>query len=343
MGVSPIIAVVVITNGDSTHLIRTFHEWVAEGFVPGSTLFFCGPRLRLLEKRIVDESIVNYVDRPYYRNNFHINDKKRTACDAINAKYIYIVHDRFLPKAGLCDALNDALSRGDVDFGAVDVDNEDGTAALRELRLKRAAAVTDIESAMEPMGRLTCDATDQKASEHVAINGGQFFLRKSLSKYLERPLRWLEMEDDVLSHDLSAFRGLWLKNCGLTTLAYRRAPVPCYSRIIYFKYSLYRAICNILERFSRTAISVGKKIDKTEMKRLLDKQFVLIDPLHKLGSSEFLPSSLEKLMARARLASHGNAWESVQKCRVGWKLIGSELSASTSGAEKTNTSHSFLE
>jgi len=321
MDTSPLIAVAVITSGDSSHFIRTSQQWIAEGFVPGVTLFFCGPRQRLLAQGIEVAGVIEYVDPPYYRNNFHINDKKLTACNAIDAKYIYLVHDRFLPKSGFLDALTQALADGSIDFGAVDVDNQDGTPALRELRVRRAAALTDIESALEPLGRLTCAATDPDASIHIAVNGGQFFLRKSIAKHLGRPMRWMEMEDDVLSHDLRSARGRWINECGLITLMPRLAPDFDYSDCNRLKYVANRAICNTLAAITGS-ISVGQRLGRSQLERYLSGECLLIDPLHKLSSSDVLPLSLEKLMTRARIASSGLSLTNVEKHRLGWKITG---------------------
>lgn len=321
MDATPLIAVVVITDGNSTHLIYTSQKWVSDGFVLGRTLYFCGPRQRLLEQGIDDMSIVDYVDPPYYRNNFHINDKKRTACEAIDAKYLYLVHDRFAPKAGLFETLTRILADEDVDFGAVNVDNEDGTPALRELRLRRSTVSKDIESALEQLGRLTCTANDSAASVHVAVNGGQFFLRKSMTKHLERPMRWVEMEDDVLSHDLRTSRGLWIKDCCLITLVPRLAPDFEHSLATRLRYAVYRVVCNILAAITKS-LSVGQQLDRQKLTSRLEDHFLLIDPLHKIYSSDFLPSSLEKLMTRARIASSGKSWAKIEKHPLGWKLTG---------------------
>jgi hypothetical protein len=316
-----LIAVAVITNGVNPHFAQTSQQWCAEGYIPGRTLFFCGPRSKLLEQGIDSTSIIDYVDPPYYLNNFHINDKKRRACEAINAKYIYLVHDRFFPQDGFRAALRRSLADEMVDFGAVDVDNPDGTPALRELRLKRAAVSTCLESALESLGRLTCDMADPKASNHIAVNGGQFFLRKTLVEHLKRPMRWVEMEDDVLSHDLRMTHGRWIEGCVLTTLAPRLAPDVDFGKGTQIKYMAYRKICNILAALTG-AISVGHTLDRQKLVQLFCQQFLLIDPLHKFASSEFLPSSLEKLMTRARIASDGKCWVRVEKHRLGWKLTG---------------------
>lgn len=317
----PLIAVAIITNGSSPNLMRIFQKWISDGFVLGRTLYFCGPRQRLVGNGIDEIGIIDYVDPPYYRNNFHINDKKRAACEAIDAEYIYLVHDRFVPQIGLFDTLNRVLSIADIDFGAVDVDNEDGTPAIRELRLRNVAASIELESALEPLGRLTCAVEDSAASIHIAVNGGQFFLRKSKTKFLERPMRWAEMEDDVLSHDLRASRGLWIKDCSLITLVPRIAPNFDYDKGTQLKYWLYRLVCNILGIFTRS-LSVGQKLDRNKLRDQLQGQQLLIDPLHKIYSSDFLPSSLEKIMTRARVASNGASWENVKEHPLGWKLIG---------------------
>lgn len=317
----PLVAIAVITNGDSSHFAQTSRQWCAEGYVPGRTLFFCGPRSKLLEQGMDSTSIIEYVDPPYYRNNFHINDKKRRACKAIEAKYIYLVHDRFFPQSGFRETLNRSLADEKVDFGAVDVNNPDGTSALRELRLQRIAASSDLETALELVGRLTCDAAEPEASSNIAVNGGQFFLRKSMVEHLKRPMRWVEMEDDVLSHDLRTARGRWISDCVLTTLAPRLAPVIDLTMGTQMKYMVYRALCNILAALTGS-ISVGQRLDRQQLEQCLCQQFLLVDPLHKFASSNFLPSSLEKLMTRARIASDGKCWVSVDKHRLGWKLTG---------------------
>jgi hypothetical protein len=321
MVVSPLIAVAVITNGDSVHFALTSRQWCAEGFVPGRTIFFCGPRARLVAQGIDAASIIDYVDLPYYRNNFHINDKKRAACKAIDAKFIYLVHDRFFPQRGLLDTLTRALADNDIDFGAVDVDNPDGTPALREHRLKRAAVNVDIGSALEPLGRLACDKADPAASKHIAINGGQFFLRKALAAHLDRPMRWVEMEDEVLSHDLRAARGGWIPGCRLVTAVPRLAPNFGHAYGTKLKFFVYRIACNMLAAMTNS-ISVGQHLDRLKLERGLADHILLVDPLHKITSTDFLPSSLEKIMTRARVESNGKCWARVDKLRFGWKLTG---------------------
>lgn len=321
MAQNPLIAVAVITNGDKPHLKRTSLQWAKEGFIPGISLFFCGPQQSLLAQGLDIAGIVNYIDPPHYRNNFHINNKKFAACQAIDSKYVYFVHDRFMPKVGFLCELTRILSDESIDFGAMDVDNEDGTPALREIRLRRIAALTDIQSALEPLGRLTCPATDPAASIHIAVNGGQFFLRKSMVKYLERPMRWMEMEDDVLSHDLRSARGQWINTCALTTLTPRLAPNVDYLNDSLLKYVAYRVICNILAAITGS-ISVGQLIDSDKLKQYLCGEYLLIDPLHKISSSDVLPLSLEKLMTRARIASGGKALTRVEQHWLGWKVTG---------------------
>ena len=321
MVASPLIAVAIITNGQSSNLMNVMKRWTSEGFVPGITLFFCGPSRTLTKLAVSAEAIIHYVDPPYYPNNFHINHKKHAACNAIAAEYIYLVHDRFIPATGVFNALEKALESREFDFGALDVDNLDGTPALREIRLFQHAVSEKINVALEVPGRLVCSARHPDASDHVAINGGQFFLHKSLIGHLARPLRWVEMEDDVLSHDLSDTRGLWINEATLITLAQRNAPRsdPTYNDKT--KYLLYRLICNFIA-FLLGSISCGCRVDDKKLKHLLSRDFLLVDPLHKATSSQFLPSSLEKLSARARIASNGQAWTNVRKNRLGWKVSG---------------------
>lgn len=317
----PLISVAVITNGESPLLQLTAAQWQAEGFIQGETIFFCGPSAKLAAKGIPCSAIIDYVDPPYYRHNFHINHKKKTACDAIDADYIFLVHDRFAPKPGLLRELKGALADRSLDFGAVNVDNEDGTAALRPLRLKLNAYNLPLLQALEPLGRLVCDEGDTSASTQAAINGGQFFLRKALSGHLERPMRWVEMEDDILSHDLRTARGQWIENARLVTLIPRRAPsspVPGRGTI---KNWAYRACCNSIAWVLKE-VSAGRFVSEEKLHRLLSEEVLLIDPLHKMTASDVLPTSLEKIMTRARIASRGSAWSKVERHYLGWKLTG---------------------
>ena len=321
MDIKPLIAIAVITNGRGDHLAYVLNQWRLEGFIPGRTLYFCGPRERLLEQGVALNSIIDHEDPPYYQNNFHINDKKRIACEAIDADYIYIVHDRFTPGCGVLATLFEELSGSDVDFGALDVNNSDGTPSLRELRLHSEVISVDINLALESPGRLVCEASNQMASKHLALNGGQFFLRKSLIKYLNRPLRWMEMEDDILSHDLIPHKGVWIVESALTTLNYRSQPKFKKTKLLVFKYLLYKLICNLIA-FAIGSISAGQKLSRNRLEDLLTKRVLLIDPFHKMASSDYLPSSLEKIMARARIVSGGRAWVQIDKRPLGWSLIG---------------------
>lgn len=322
MNKNRLISVVVITNGNNHNLFRVFSGWISDGFVLGENLFFCGPKVNLLKNGISEVGIIDYLDPPYYLNNFHINHKKRKACEAIEAEYIYLVHDRFFPKIGLLNTLTQLLhEKKGIDFGAVDVDNEDGTPALRELRLRNSSVSQDLESALESIGRLTCTAKDLSASSQVAINGGQFFIRKAMTRYLDRPLRWVEMEDDVLSHDLRSARGLWISDSCLITVAPRCVPNFKYSQGTKFKYKIYQIFCNIIASIT-FSLSVGRKIENKKLKNMLSGKYLLIDPLHKIYASDFLPSSLEKIMTRARIASNGASWSEIKKHTLGWKLIG---------------------
>lgn len=317
----PLIAVAIVTAGQSSNLNEVVQSWISEGFVAGETLFYCGPKTLLIDLGLDAIGIIDYVDPHYYANNFHINHKKHIACNAIDAEYIYLVHDRFIPGAGVLATMMRALASRDVEFGALDVYNEDGTPALRELRLRKHAASKDIGVALQELGRLVCTAEDIQATDCVAINGGQFFLHKSKIKHLARPLRWVEMEDDVLSHDLRTARGRWICEANLVTLMPRNARAPHYLRKTKLKYALYRFACNMLALLTG-AVSCGQVVNNKRLERLLSDQFLLIDPLHKFSSSDFLASSLEKLTVRARLASDGKAWTNVEKHGLGWIVTG---------------------
>jgi hypothetical protein len=314
-------AVVIITNGKSNLFVDNADAWIAEGFVPGITLFFCGPMESLIKQGVAVDSIIDYTDPPYYLNNFHINHKKYLACESVNASYIYLVHDRFFPQKGLLEKLTNVLEKNQYDFGALDVNNLDGSPALRELRLKKHTTINKLESALEPLGRLVCAKTCPQASDSIAINGGQFFIRKNLSHHLKRPLRWVEMEDDILSHDLLYQRGYWVSECRLVTVVPRISSSTGYNRITRLKYFCYIALCNLLAKISGS-LSVGYRVDSETLTYLTSREVLLIDPFHKITSSDFLPSSLEKIMARARVLSDGKAWSRINRHPLGWKLIG---------------------
>ena len=205
----PFIAVIIITNGKSPFLDEIASHW-SKQYQPGVSLFFCGPKDNLLERCIPAQAIIEYIDPPHNGKYFHINHKKHYAASQVEAEYVLLAHDRFFPADDFKNGLEFQLKEARYDFGGISVINTDGSSALNKLCLKNEAINQPLDEALAKQGRLTCAASSKCASESIAVNGGVFFLHKSLIHFLGRPLRWFEMEDDVLSYDLRDYHGVWI-------------------------------------------------------------------------------------------------------------------------------------
>lgn len=319
--------VVIVTNGRGDNIDRCIQEWTArEQFFLGADLYLCGPKDVLLEKCVPESAIIEFNDEPGFGRNFRINAKKYTACSALKSEYVYLVHDRFVPTSNFRKTMEAALALRNVDFGAVDVLNQDGTSALGELRLQDRCLDLEFDEVMEKKGRLIVVAEDPRASGRVAVNGGQFFLRRSLMKYLLTPLRWGEMEDDVLSFDLRNEKGTWIEGAHLVTLAHRIPPVTHSGFWIASRYGLYSLGCHMgalllkLITPGMPVTSVGARTDKKKLDSYISSGVVLVDPFHKTFASDYLMSTVEKLSVRARLRSAGQAWHQIERKWFGWVL-----------------------
>ncbi|WP_435569909.1 hypothetical protein [Massilia sp. LXY-6] len=280
----------------------------------------------MLDKKIPASAIIEFNDEPDLGKNFRINAKKHSACEALKSEFVYLVHDRFIPAVNFRKTVEAALTSRNVGFGAVDVLNQDGTLALGELRLQQHCVNSNFDDAIERKGRLIVVANDERASEKIAINGGQFFIRRSLMNYLLTPLRWGEMEDDVLSFDLRNEKGIWIEGAHMVTLAHRIPPVVHSNFRISLRYSLYSfgcAVCAFLLKpfmAARSITSVGTRTDKESLDAYIRTGLVLVDPLHKTFASDYLMSTIEKLSVRARVRSAGYAWHQIDRKWFGWEL-----------------------
>lgn len=317
--------IVVITNGKSEHFRTCLSAWSSgAGLEIGRTVFFCGPEDVLSRQGVPHDAIIPFADEPGSGANFPINAKKLAACNAVSAEYVYLVHDRFVPAPSFFPAVSDALSQGDIAFGAVDVFNPDGSLALGELRLKRGLLGEPRDSVLSRRGRLIVSHSDPRSSNQVAINGGQFFIKREMLPHLQVPLRWGEMEDDVLSFDLGGTVGCWLKATHLTTLVHRNPPIFKESHLTSLKYALYSGVCTLIAKISRACgnrrhvLGVGESINADDLMASFQNGVILIDPMHKTFASDYLVSTREKLMVRARLLSGGGRWHRITRTRLGW-------------------------
>lgn len=319
--------VVIVTNGRGDNIDRCVQEWTTSGqFVLGHDLYLCGPKDVLLEKRVPVSAIVEFNDEPSLGRNFRINAKKHAALEALKSEYVYLIHDRFVPSINFRETVEAALASREVDFGAVDVLNQDGTLALGDLRLQKYCLNSEFDDVIEKKGRLIVVADDSRASGQVAVNGGQFFLRRSHMKYLLSPLRWGEMEDDILSFDLRNEKGIWIKGAHLVTLAHRIPPVLYSGFRIALRYGLYSFGCRVCAlllkpfKLNMPVTSVGKRTDNEKLDAYIRTGVVLVDPLHKTFASDYLMSTVEKLSVRARLRSAGRKWHQIERKWFGWEL-----------------------
>lgn len=319
----PLICVIVITNGKSKHLDSVYQKWMNAGLMPGLDLYVCGPSANLLDAGVSTSCIIDYTDPPYYLQHFHINHKKLFAGKSVLAEYLFFVHDRFYPQIQFLNNLKNQIQCVCPHYGAVTVENFDGSPALHELRIKENILDKSLSLALSQTGRLTCHYNDAQASKQVAINGGEFFIKKSLLHKLARPMRWVEMEDDILSFDLKENIGLWIDSAKLITINKRQPPHLGHRRGYGFKVKIYGFICNLIAVVTKS-YSVGKVLSLEDLEKIIDKNISLVDPLHKTTHTDFLPSSLEKIMARARIASNGKSWANISRSILGWKLVGAK-------------------
>jgi hypothetical protein len=320
----PLITFLMVTNGRSPHLRASLDRWFAVA-KPGEDFFVCGPAEQLKPFGLAPSSVVNYPDSPDEDPFFCINKKKSLGAGAVPGQYVYILHDRMLPPDDIFEVLYQHLSSGRYRFGAMNVDNTDGSASLRPLRVDRRIIGASLDDALNRRMRFGVPDSDPHASEHVALNGAQFFLHRDLLHHLERPLRWFEMEDDILSHDLMEDAGIWITDATLTSCVTKKLgqPQPGYQALV--KRAGYTALClrswlAVRRQGHRNILMSVRHQSSPSLRQRLGQELFLIDPLHKFAASDVLPSSLERTMARARLLSEGHRFNKVSKVEHGWRL-----------------------
>ncbi|MBP9742727.1 MAG: hypothetical protein KBD37_05135 [Burkholderiales bacterium] len=320
------VAVLIITNGRGDNIKRSLNYWSLQ-FELGVSLFVCGAKEILQNLTITDSAIIDFQDPSDTYPSFHINQKKYVAGLGIKARYLFFVHDRFYPNDDFKLRFEECLRVEQPDFGAVTVYNLDNSLALGELRVKQTViTIGSIEEALLISGRITVPATAAQKSEHIGLNGGQFFIKSELVELLNRPLRWVEMEDDILSFDLLPYKGIWINDTNLYTLSYRVAPGNSRPTIITkAKYKLYGYLCKCLALIfrvlynERCVLSTMDKLSSEVIGKIINSNnFYLVDPMHKMTATEFLPATLEKITALCRLYSKGGYPKYLTKTYYGW-------------------------
>ena len=317
------LAIVMITNGIGGNLLKSLAFWSSQ-FTFGFDLFISGPEDILRNCAIPSCAIINYKDKDEEYPFFEINKKKYLGGIHVKAEYIYFVHDRFYPKEDFRQTITIILNNYKPDFGAADVFNEDGSLSIVELRIKKEVLQLSLVDALLSSGRIICT---NESTSHVAVNGGQFFLKSNLLHLLQRPLRWLEMEDDILSFDLIPYNGIWIHSTSLFTLVHRAPPKINKYQMIKTKviYCIYILGCNIimscLKKFIKSypVLSVGQQPTTKMIYESLDSGGCnLIDPFHKMTATSFIPLTVEKFISLCRICSNGTSPTKLHKTNYGW-------------------------
>lgn len=321
---TPLISIVVVTNGRAAHLKACLQAWMQIASL-GRNLFVCGPREALTAFNLPPTAVIDHPVNEHDGMFFGINAKKQFAGENMPGQYLYFVHDRLFPSHDSLMVMEDVLRSGQYDFGAVDVNNEDGSPSLREMRLDSRAVAMPIDLALSRLSRLCVASEAPHASPHIAINGAQFFLKRDLLRHLGRPLRWFEMEDDVLSFDLKTAHGTWIDKTTLVSKIRKSFGQPQHQVQASLKHLLYSGLCwlSALRAFAaghRNLVLAVSRLSERQLQERLATEIYLIDPLHKMTASDVLPSSLEKMMVRSRLLSKGQKFESIIKSKHGWLL-----------------------
>lgn len=322
------VAVLIITNGRGDNIKRSLKHWGLQ-FELGVNLFVCGAKEILQTLTIADSAIIDFQDPSDTYPSFHINQKKYVAGLGVKARYLFFVHDRFYPHEDFKLVFEECLRLEQPDFGAVTVYNLDNSLALGELRVKQdVITMRSIEEALLIRGRITVSANSSNRSEHIGLNGGQFFIKSELVELLSRPMRWVEMEDDILSFDLLPYKGVWINDTNLYTISYRVAPSnSCDTIITKTKYKLYGYLCKCLALIVRLlyndgcVLSTMDKLSSDVIAKVINSNnFHLVDPMHKMTATEFLPATLEKITALCRLYSKGVYPKHLTKTYYGWRM-----------------------
>jgi hypothetical protein len=320
------LSVVIISNGTNSNLKECLIEWNKD-FKLGVDLYICAPKhsLENCPYIIPNNAILDFSTESNF--SFPINAKKRIAFDKINSSYIYFIHDRFIPSIGFKNEMLFNINRFQPDFGATDIYNTDGSISLSELRVRNCLLGKTIDDFLLEVGRSSCLKEDDNASELIALNGGQFFLRRNVSHVLERPMHWGEMEDDLMSLDLRPFKGCWFQQPYLVTLTHRVLPSTniVENNRLKAKLKLYGLLCYSLKLilyFSKyNIISISEVEDYSVIFNENGCDFFIVDPFHKRFTAEYYSSSLEKFTARLRYYTNGTQDFSVSKTFLGWRIF----------------------
>lgn len=320
------LSVIIISNGLGPNLKNCMEKWSLH-FKLGFDLYVCGPKQVIMDDVDFNYDETSIIDFSSSSNfSFPINKKKKIAFDSVNSEYVYFVHDRFLPGDNFREEILALLNRYKPDFGAVNVYNSDGSLSLSELRLKSSVLGCDLDDFVLKKGRASCLKENNEASDKIALNGGQFFLRYNKAYILERPMHWGEMEDDIMSLDLIDGKGIWLSSPHLITMVHKNHPrPPQYAFCLKAKIVTYSALCRLLKfftLFSKYHVnSISDDIDQTILcGRNHRKGYLIIDPLHLRFFGEYYGASLEKYTTALRYYTNGKFDFSVKKIRLGWLI-----------------------
>lgn len=319
-------AVVIITNGTSLHLDDVISCWL-KNFELGVDLFLCGPVVTL-KNLYTEDSIIDYDEHVVSDSFFSINKKKQLPFERLKFDYLFILHDRFIPNYNFKKEFQNIIDLYNPDYGGVDVFNLDGTPSLKKLTLNDNFKNLSINDALSNKGRLVVNVNDSLSSNIIALNGGAFFLKTSLSYIFNRPLRWSEMEDDVMSFDLKEYNGIWVDTTFLKTVINKKISRISFLKKIYFdlKFFLYGAFCRILFSiillFNKNRLSYYSITDSINLNNLsCMENFYLVDPLHKFYSATYFHSAPEKLLCRLRVELGIERPIRVVKNTLGWEFI----------------------
>lgn len=320
-----IFSVVIITNGLGDNLEFVLPYWCKE-FTYGIDLFLCGPQKNLINL-VPQKAIIDYDEIINKEKNemkfFSINQKKFFATQNVNTEYIFLVHDRLFPSEDFKKTVEKRLTRSEPDFGSCDIVNISGEISVTELRLKKNILNLSLTDALFIESRLVCNKNNKLSSDKIAINGGAFFIKTTLSKLLTRPMKWSQMEDDILSFDLMNYNGIWIEDTNLITKDLKGNINKQYGFSLKVKYLIYYLVCLILKytvKLTRNKYKIYTISENISDFNLLNQNFILIDPLHRMYDTNLFKSTLEKVMTRMNVLSNGYLPIKILKTKLGWKF-----------------------
>lgn len=328
MSIPNFLAIVLVTNGKGEYIGVALREWIQQ-FELGIDLFVCGPRINFEKHDLPDRSIINFDDNGLSNRFFEINKKKHAAGLHLQHRYVFFLHDRFLPSGNFRSEIVSRLVKDQPDFGGIDVNNLDSSPSLREIRLKKENLGKRVQEALDHKGRFVTSKFSPEASDKIAVNGGAFFLHRDVFSVLNRSMHWSEMEDDIMSLDLQNYVGVWYETPYLVSQASRSSPLAP-SKIKHGLYKLklvlYALICKFISISIRLYLqpvvtaSISDYLSMDEIKGMKDRSFFLVDPAHKAYTAEYFHCALEKFMAKLRVATDGKRDFRVKMVYFGWEI-----------------------